>query len=741
VDNSLQEIAGSFTFAGMNKKVFSISGALTMVAAVLIPIQSSAQTLCPDGVCEVLFDMTSSQVDFAVPQGVITIDFEIAAGSGGSGGGGGLVTGTITNPPENLVIVVGGAGSTGSAAVGGYNGGGAAGGYRGNEGSGGGASDIRLDQSLGSRIVVAGGGGGVGGFSGAPGGAGGGLIAQKGQSGQGGGGGGGTQLSGGAVGPINGGSPGSAGYFGLGGFGGSASNAGGGGGGGGWYGGGGGGSDTDNCCSDGGGGGGGSSYTDSTYVSNVVHNQGARQGDGYVILRYTPPSQIESFTAIQLTKDLAELSLTANAEILGLTKDDFSLVGEGCQILDPEVNLSSAKVYLSGCTAATISVTLLPNTLDGLVSWPVTESIVQLELDLLAPEILLTSYENAFVLAEFSAGYIFAEENLALDTQMFEVQGCDGFLINELLSLFEFSGCQDGEISLTVLANSLTDPMGNQGPALPQTQTYFLDTIGPIANWTPQEIIGDGPFTYSTILTFGEEVSFDPEQVVVTSDVDCQFGSEPVATGWLFRAICGYGNITWSLEPSVFADVHGNVGDGEPVTISILNPEPEIIQPPVVPSPEQPPVVSGPNDSVPGQNPITLPPAEPGSSEVGTTEPEPTVPEPTEPEPVVIAPTEPESATEIDALEDPIVPTLKVETALPDSIHEEDSAEISAEPTPVASRTQEPIAQIQSIQEISQPISGPEIVLGKAQSPWWYLAGLLLLVIAFGFGIWRFSER
>jgi hypothetical protein len=219
------------------------------------------------------------------------LQFDVYGASGGRGGAGGRTYGTFKDSSmitgNVLQIFVGGVGAEGSEIAGGFNGGGRSGGTRANEGSGGGASDIRTGTSPNERIVVAGGGGGAGGYAGSAGGLGGGSTGGNGGAGQGGGGGGGTQNAGGSGGSSNGGSSSQPGGFGVGGTGGSASNAGGGGGGGGWYGGGGGGADTDSCCADGGGGGGGSSYANSSYGTGTTLNQGGRTGDGLVTISYT----------------------------------------------------------------------------------------------------------------------------------------------------------------------------------------------------------------------------------------------------------------------------------------------------------------------------------------------------------------------------------------------------------------------------------------------------------------------
>jgi prepilin-type N-terminal cleavage/methylation domain-containing protein len=244
---------------------------------------------CADGVCTLTFNLSGAPVVWTPPVSITNTSFDVAGAQGGkSGGPGGRVTGSFNQLPDAVYITVGGAGVSSDNSPGGFNGGGASGQGPDSQGSGGGASDIRSGPGLADRFVVAGGGGGRGAGLASGGGFGGGLVAIDGRTAQGGGGGGGSQVAGGLGGYQNGtGTPGADGSLGLGGVGGSSDLFAGGGGGGGYFGGGGGGSDTDVCCSDAGGGGGGSSYTDSSYVTSVVHTQGARAGNGQVIVWYS----------------------------------------------------------------------------------------------------------------------------------------------------------------------------------------------------------------------------------------------------------------------------------------------------------------------------------------------------------------------------------------------------------------------------------------------------------------------
>ena len=219
---------------------------------------------------------------------------------GGTGGKGGYVEGTITFfTRKRLFAYVGGKGVTQDICYpkgevrkfyeGGFNGGGKSF-SSGAGGTGGGASDIRLNDNFESRIIVAGGGGGAGfassgGYGGYPSGGNGTNTAKTGHVRS--NGIGGTQDSGGSQRDCssmcieeegttytNNGFSNSNGVFGEGGRG-LGRYCGGGSGGGGWYGGGG----TVNT----GGAGGGSSYIDERFFGFKYEN-GVRTGDGEITI-------------------------------------------------------------------------------------------------------------------------------------------------------------------------------------------------------------------------------------------------------------------------------------------------------------------------------------------------------------------------------------------------------------------------------------------------------------------------
>lgn len=305
------------------------------------------------------FSYTGEQEPYLIPFGINQIHVELNGASGGNGdfGGQGGFGANITadidvNQGETIYFCVGGAGKNGvskneankdTMISGGFNGGGSAGGFGDPGGSGGGASDIRINGSeLNNRILVAGGGGGGGsdpqGGTGGNGGNGGNNYGQNGNddtnTGNQKGGTGGTQLTGGIGGRNDSfvesswGANGSLGQGGNGGKTDSVTYDSGGGGGGGYYGGGGGAASNVDSRGDAAGGGGGSSYA-YELANDVELKQGTNHGNGNIIMSFVIPSWICFAPNTMIQTDRAEIPIQlikagkhtiAGKEILGITK-------------------------------------------------------------------------------------------------------------------------------------------------------------------------------------------------------------------------------------------------------------------------------------------------------------------------------------------------------------------------------------------------------------------------------------
>jgi len=677
-----------------------ISLSLSMLLA--LAVSPAIAEECPDGICEVVFESTGNGVYFETPANAQNLTFVVSGAAGGRGGNGGQVTGSFLETPVGFWVYVGGEGLIGAEAAGGFNGGGRAGGTRGNEGSGGGASDIRTSNSVNDRIVVAGGGGGGGGYAGAAGGVGGNLVAAEGGSGQGTGGGGGGTNSGGYAGSSNGGSAASSGSFAVGGTGGSSWNAGGGGGGGGWYGGGGGGADDDSCCSDAGGGGGGSSYAATNLVTDIVHEAGVQSGSGSVVIRYELVSEITSLVVAQPSSTHLEVAVTVTGSFMP-SVTDLMFADENCQAAEP-VLVDAAYVFaVSSCQDEAFSMSLV-NEAASLVQAGVSGE-ANLELDLTGPDayLTMTAPDADSYLIEITA----TEEFTGLEPSDFAVAGCE---------LTELSGtkltlgkCAEGQLTVTLLAGTIQDAMGNLGPETDFVLSFLRDTIPPAAIWGDPvvELLDAG---YSVSL----ELNFDGELV---EGAGVEFAAEPIGclpvttltvSGISFQhSQCAPGLISWVLPALSLVDSVGNLGPATQLPFALTldaTPEPEP-EPQPEPEPELEPEPAPAVQPDPVQN--RTPEAEIQDPVQSPVLPESSVPEPTE-EQAVAADPELQLEQELERiLEEEIIQET------PSGSAEEFVIEITPLPVPLVPVEEDPGPVI----EIEPPVAEPEVQILDELNP------------------------
>ena len=741
MDNPLQETAGGFTFSAMNTKWLSTLAIALLPAAMVVSQPATADEFCVGSDCEITFSYTGDYQTWSPPPGAKDVNFEIYGAAGGRGGAGGYVSGSLTQLPETLYIFVGGVGQMGSGVSGGFNGGGGTGGNSGTEGAGGGASDIRLDQSLTSRIVVAGGGGGGGGEAGGNGGAGGLESAAAGGSGQGSGGGGANQSSGGFAGASNGGfQPATAGSFGVGGTGGFSTFSGGGGGGGGWYGGGGGGADDNTCCSDGGAGGGGSSYADPNYTSNVQHQAGVNWGQAWITIRYTLAPYISYMDLIQINGQRAVFTLEASEQIVGLAEEDVVVSGAGCEI--SSLTIEGTLIYgaITGCESGEVTLTLNAESFGQQALGPMTPVSRSLYFDATPPQFSFTP--EPFVSSSSNQVVGFETDQTAvLGAEDFEYLGCQSLEV-EQNQLF-LSGCSEGDASVTLKPNTLADIWQNSGPLEPMTFSFQIDQTAPVATWSDVVIEGSGPFTYSAALSFSERVVVENLALAFASTADCETGNELLDDQLLVWAECDYASLEWSFAGQVW-DLAGNQMQQTSLTAQVSHEGPEVVAEPA-PQPAPSPVVISPPRRISIPTPVVVaPPAtesEPltQSSAISQSEPVSASPETSSAEAPVQAAVESEPETQ-----SPIsVPISQPEPLSSIPVEEIDELEVFVpieeirviqEPTaePQASPTDEPL--------VAQPVAGPALETEQPGFPW-LPVGLMLGLGVLGFGAWRFSGR
>ena len=601
-------------------KVFLLASTFSIVlGSVVVPsVQAAATNPTPvcnatGTSCTINFNYTGDNYIWSPPADVRSMSISLAGAQGGrAGGNGARATATFkTVPTTPLYIFVGGQGSTGSGAAGGYNGGGAAGSGHNDEGSGGGATDIRTSPFLTDRIAVAGGGGGTGGWVGGVGGSGGGTTGTGGGNGQGMGGGAGTAVAGGAGGASNGSqtTPGLAGTIGVGGAGGrantpSTSVAGGGGGGGGYYGGGGGGADTDSSGTDGGVGGGGSSFINATRFTTPVYIAGFQSANGAASISYNYGPSVTTFTGpTSPSKATSPVFNIAFAQsVTGLTADDFIISGsvQGCYISTLTGSGANYAATVTGCSDGTITLTLKADAVFGNAIGPVRPySTSSITLDRTVPEISsLTKQPSSNSLIVYKALFTESVTGLIADNTDWLVKG-NGCVIQSMTGsgsqyTITISSCVDGDLAGLVL-NSLAvqDAAGNIGPSLVnQTEVTKIDTTAPILRVT--DITPPGAAGLPVWV-------FDSEEPATGMSAD-KFTFSGTATscvmnysvlrenlGWRISLTgCGVGSTQVTLAANSVTDSSGNIGPTAALASNVIEISPDEVVNQSFDSPEQP---------------------------------------------------------------------------------------------------------------------------------------------------------
>jgi hypothetical protein len=590
-------------------KIIILASSLSVIlGAVVVPaVQAISTTPTPScnatgTSCTVSFPYSGDYYTWTPPADVRTMSVSLAGAQGGRSGGNGTKTvGTFrTIPTTPLFIYVGGQGSSGNGAAGGFNGGGAAGSGHNDEGSGGGATDIRTSTSLADRIAVAGGGGGTGGWVGGVGGPAGSATGSPGGNGQGLGGGGGTATAGGTGGTSNGAltTPGTSGALGVGGVGGSANNpsnsvAGGGGGGGGYFGGGGGGADTEAAGVDGGGGGGGSSYANSTKLTFIGYSVGWQSGNGAASITYNLGPTVTSFTAPASPSNAATpvFNITFGQSVTGLTADDFTIAGTaaGCYISTLVGSGASYAATVSGCSDGTISLTLKADTVNGNAIGPIrTASTALIILDRTLPEIsTLTKQPSTNDLVVYKAVFTEPVTGLAADSTDWLVKGT-GCLIQSMTGsgadyTITIGSCANGNlVGLVLNPLSVIDTAGNIGPSLPnQTGVTKIDTAAPVMRVTDITAPGVGGLPIwvfdSEEPTTGMAANKFTFSGTATNCV-MNYSVLRAGLGWQIALTgCSVGSTQVTMSANAVADLAGNLGPTTALASNVVTITPDEI--------------------------------------------------------------------------------------------------------------------------------------------------------------------
>lgn len=567
-------------FSRWLKLIAATLGLTALVSAgISLPSQavSAAPTpYCSEGTCWVTFDYTGDYSIWTPPSGISSLHFDVYGAQGGrSGGRGGYVSGDFAAIPSALYVYVGGVGAAGNSVAGGYNGGGTSGSGHADQGSGGGASDIRATTLLADRLVVAGGGGGTGGWIGGVGGAGGLTMASSGTRGAptGTAGGGGSQTSGGAAGLGVTTGNGSMGNLGFGGMGGTGSVAGGGAGGGGFYGGGGGGSDNLAGGSDGAGGGGGSSFATMALTRSVYHQGGVRTGNGQVVLRYTFAPKVTSFsptTGVVSTTGSSTFRIVFDQFVYDLDPWDFKVAGtaSGCSVASAIGDGYTFEVTITGCANGTVRLSLNPNSVMGASTGPAQETLASsaIDVDSVPATLTLVAPSSPTNASSLTFKLSSQESFVVPDYSAFDVLGSGCYLksissTSATTADIKVVGCSNqANVRLVLHAGAITDLAGNASPAIDLSSADVLvDVEAPAVESITAEHTSADIVSYA--ITFSEPVSGLTLDSFNSSGTGCQLSrlDGHGKTYQLFLTGCA-GESRVSLKPFTVYDMAGNLG-------------------------------------------------------------------------------------------------------------------------------------------------------------------------------------
>jgi hypothetical protein len=261
---------------------------------------------------------------------------------------------------------------------------------------------------------------------------------------------------------------------------------------------------------------------------------------------------------------------------------------------------------------------------------------------------------------------------------------------------------------------------------------FVIDQTGPTPIESVIDITGDGPYTYSLLVSFSETVGFSMASVTFTSSADCATTSSEVVDGWLFEANCGWGEGVWTIPENSVEDSLGNFGPSISRSFAFSNLEPVII----APLPVYRPVVAEDPDPIPAPPPVV----EPTPIEV-TESPavESAATESVEVAEEVVTESATISAVIVEQIGKAITTPRPTPTATPEPTPtqivevEEGEPEVALLDQVLVTETSEPV--------IAQPVAGPPLASEPDPSVPWLPIALAAVVGVLGFGIWRFSGR
>ncbi len=186
-------------------------------------------------------------------------------------------------------------------------------------------------------------------------------------------------------------------------------------------------------------------------------------------------------------------TLTFSEAVTGLAAGDFAITGTatGC-VVTPAGSGSSYTVALTGCTDGTVTLALKASSVtdgDGNLGPAANVTAATVTIDRAAPTATLTPPVSPTNAATLSYTVTFSEAVSGLAASDFTRAGtATGCVVGAPTGsgssyAVAVTGCSDGTVTLALNANSVSDAVGNTGPAaFFTTATVTIDRVAPTAS-------------------------------------------------------------------------------------------------------------------------------------------------------------------------------------------------------------------------------------------------------------------
>lgn len=313
-------------------------------------------------------------------------------------------------------------------------------------------------------------------------------------------------------------------------------------------------------------------------ITDAYGNVGpaAPVGASSVLIDRTRPTAYWTEPESPVTTTTMDYTLVFYEPVSGIASGDFSYTGTatGCVITPSSPSGLAVTVTVTGCSNGTFTLRLNSNTVTdaaGNVGPSSARVASPVTIDHDGPEGTWTSLSSPTNAATLDYTLDLDEPTTSISDSDFEVlgtaTGCSVAVTGSSGASFPVSvtGCSEGTVTLRLKAGTLTDALGNTGPAANQdAPTITIDRTDPtVTSWTtPPSPQSSLPITYA--LDFSESVGVLTSgdfQNLGTAEGCTITPSAPTGSSFTVSiADCGPGTVQLRLAAGSVTDTAGNTG-------------------------------------------------------------------------------------------------------------------------------------------------------------------------------------